>query len=807
MNPRIAAQLVGLSLSAALGLAPLDTTFPPTAPVAQGKAPAFRGPSSISAVQTNDGRWRVTIALDGSAAGKATSVLLAGSFTGWRGQALSMKQQRDGRWTATTTLPGGRHLYKFVVNGTTWIPDPANTVAEDDGQGGRNSVLLLGPESWLDPSKAKAGDNAIEATGLAHDPASPNDRQRLGQGWMVRYRTLAGDVQAVELAWRAGPAGQPSHTDSMRRVAQQGPYDVWESVLPAGTAPIAYTFLVKDGSKTVRDPSVYSLDPAAAGGFRTPDWAKDAVWYQVMVDRFRNGDPASDRPNTLPWTQDWDKPAAHEGKDGQSFYRHFVFDRFFGGDLAGLRAKLPYLKELGVNALYLMPVFQASTPHKYNTTNYLHVDEHFGQSGDYAMAAEKEDLLNPRTWTFTPTDKQFIEFLAEAKKQGFRVVIDGVFNHVGTGHPAFQDVKAHGRTSRFADWFDIKTWEPFTYDAWWGFSELPVFKKNPEKGLASTTAREHIFAVTQRWMDPNGDGDPSDGVDGWRLDVPNEVPLPFWWEWRTLVKKINPNAYISGEIWDRAEAYLDGRAFDGVMNYEFAKPAVQWVANKKQKITASELDKRLAALRLAYPAEAHYAMMNLLDSHDTDRVASMIRNPDRKFNEKNRLQDNDPYDASKPTAEDYAKQKLLALLQMTYVGAPMIYYGDEVGMWGASDPNNRKPMLWQDLQPYQNAEDAVYTDLLAFYKGIIAMRRANSALRTGSFRTVLVDDAQDVWVFLRQDATQQVLVALNASSKPATVDLSSLGSGWKALHGGDAGGAPGSATVTVPPVSGRVWAK
>ncbi|MFO0783683.1 MAG: alpha-amylase family glycosyl hydrolase [Phycisphaerales bacterium] len=178
-------------------------------------------------------------------------------------------------------------------------------------------------------------------------------------------------------------------------------------------------------------------------------------------------------------------------------------------------------------------------------------------------------------------------FLAEAKKQGFHVVIDGVFNHVGTGHPAFQDVKAHGRTSRFADWFDIKTWEPFTYDAWWGFSELPVFKKDPEKGLASKTAREHIFAVTQRWMDPNGDGDPSDGVDGWRLDVPNEVPLPFWWEWRTLVKKINPNAYISGEIWDRAEAYLDGRAFDGVMNYEFAKPAVQWVANQKQKITAS----------------------------------------------------------------------------------------------------------------------------------------------------------------------------------------------------------------------------
>jgi glycosidase len=748
-------------------------------------------------------RWRATFVLDAASARGAERVQVAGDFTAWQARAVPMRRGTDGAWTATLEIPSGRRLYKFIVDGARWIADPRNPSGEPDGHGGVNSLLLLGPEHAADPARAARGDGRIEGEVLRHDPAVPADLQRAAGQWLVRYRTLHGDVEGVRLAWRAGATDGGA---DMARVARVGALDLWEATLPATSDVIAYTFLIKDGAVTVRDPKVYSLDPKATRGFRTPDWAKDAIWYQVMVERFDNGDPGNDKPGTLPWTHDWAKPAPGEGADGQTFYRHYVFDRFFGGDIAGLRRRLPYLKDLGVNALYLMPMFQATTPHKYNTTSFIHVDERFGAGNDYAAAAAREDILDPRTWTLTASDRQFLDFLAEAKRMGFRVVIDGVFNHVGTGHPAFQDVKRRGKESPFAEWFDIKSWDPFVYDAWWGFSELPVLRKDQEHGIASETARRHIMDITRRWMDPDGDGDPGDGVDGWRLDVPNEVPAAFWRAWRAEVKRINPDAYISGEIWERADEYLTGDAFDAVMNYEFCKPAIEWVANRTRKIAASELDRRLAELRMAYPAEAHYAMMNLLDSHDTDRIASMIRNPDRPYNQLNREQDGAPYDQSKPGEEDLAKQRLLALLQMTYVGAPMIYYGDEVGMWGASDPNNRKPMLWTDRQPYDNPEDAPNLALLAYYKEIIALRRAHAALRTGSFRTVLVDDAQDVWAFLREGAGEQVLVALNASPREASVALPAEGGGWRVAWGAGTD-QPGAEAVTIPACSGRVWVR
>lgn len=810
MIARIAAHLssaacrmfaVSALVAAMLGGAP----FPPDVPIARasGTQPLFRVPPSVRAARAGDDQWKVTFTLDAQHAAGAQRVQVAGDFTGWQGQALTMQRQANGNWVATTQVPQGRRLYKFILDGSRWVADPENTMGEDDGQGGRNSLLLLGPEASVSPDGARRGDGAIEGAALGHSVRSASDRQRAAGEWLIRYRTLHGDVEGVQLVWRSGAAeGQRP----MARVARVGPLDVWEATLPAASAVIAYTFLVKDGNLTVRDPQVYSLDPRTDGGFRTPAWAKDAVWYQVMVDRFSNGNPANDRPGSLPWGHDWATPGGNEGKDGQTFYRHFVFDRFFGGDLAGLKARLPYLRELGVNALYLMPMFQATTPHKYNTTNYLHIDEHFGAGSDYAAAAAKEDILDPRTWTFNQSDREFLDFLAEAKRQGFRVVIDGVFNHVGTGHPAFQDLKKNGKDSRFADWFDVKSWDPFVYDAWWGFSELPVLRKDPNTGIASAVARKHIMDVTRRWMDPNGDGDPSDGVDGWRLDVPNEVPLPFWNAWRAEVKKINPDAFISGEIWDRADIYLKGDAFDAVMNYEFCKPAIEWVGNVARKIKASEVDERLAALRVAYPAEAHYAMMNLLDSHDTDRVASMLKNPDRAYNQQNREQDGAKYDPSKPTEAEYAKQRLLALLQMTYVGAPMIYYGDEVGMWGAGDPNNRKPMLWQDLPPSQNPQDAPNLELLAYYKKIIALRNTHAALRTGSFRTVLTDDAQDVWAFVREGSGEEVLVALNASAAAASVDLTAQGVGW-GLVWGSTSGAVGAGKVSIPPRSGCVWVR
>jgi glycosidase len=775
-------------------------SIPPVAPADPRRLASV--PVAMDAMPRPDGRWRVRFALSASDAAGATRARVAGAFTGWQGQAIAMQPDGRGGFAAACDVPPGVQPYKFILDDGRWIADPANPDRADDGNGGSNSVLRLGAHAALSASGARLGDGAIDGAGIVHEPGAARDRWMSRDGaWRVRTRTLAGDVESVR-TWVRAADGAATEL-AMVRAGRDGPFDVWESPAIPAVPPLRYTFIFLDGSSMQRDPQTYTLAPGS-NGFRTPDWAKDAVWYQVMVDRFRNGDPANDPPHAMPWGHDWYKPFGDEGKDGQTFYRHFVFGRFAGGDLQGLQERLPYLKSLGVNALYLMPMFQATTPHKYNTTNYLHVDEHFGTRGDYAPAAAKEDLLDPATWTFTPTDRRFLDFLREAKRMGFRVVIDGVFNHCGTGHPAFQDVRTKGKDSRYADWFDITSWDPFKYEAWWGFSELPVFRKDPEHGLASASVRKHVMDVTRRWMDPDGDGDPSDGVDGWRLDVPNEVPLPFWHEWCRQVRAINPDAYIVGEIWERADHWLDGRAFDAVMNYEFAKAAVAWVIDRTKKITASEFERRLAELRLAYPSECTYAMMNLLDSHDTDRVASMARNPDRTYNHLNREQEGNPYDAGKPRPEDHARQRLLALLQATYVGAPMVYYGDEVGMWGSNDPNNRRPMLWDDLPPAEDPNAVPDASMHEWYRRILALRNAQPALRRGDFRTVHLDDGRDVWAFERMLGSERVLVALNASMQDAEVELPASGE-WEDLLPTAGVPAGGPAHATIPALSGRVW--
>ncbi|MDX2199107.1 MAG: glycoside hydrolase family 13 protein [Phycisphaerae bacterium] len=517
----------------------------------------------------------------------------------------------------------------------------------------------------------------------------------------------------------------------------------------------------------------------------TPEWARHAIWYQVMPDRFFNGDPSNDPPHTRDWRSEWFSPAEWERAHGDNFYR-YVFGRHYGGDLAGLRAKLPYLRDLGVNALYLNPIFQASTHHKYNATNYLHVDEHFGTLGDYAAVVASEDLADPTTWKWTASDRLFLDFLQEAHAAGMRVIIDGVFNHVGTQHPAFQDVRANGHRSRFADWFDVVGWEPFDWHGWAGFKDLPVFRKAPH-GLASEGAKAHIFAVTKRWMDPDGDGNPADGIDGWRLDVPNEIAPPFWVDWRRHVRSINPQAYIVGEIWHRADDWLRGQHFDAVMNYPFAHVAVDWVCNRSRKISASAADARLRELRNAYAPEVTAVLQNLLDSHDTARIASIAKNPDRDYERGHRAQDHPGYDHGKPGALEYARVRLCALLQMTYVGAPMVYYGDEVGMWGADDPSNRKPMLWPEMEPYENPrENFVMNDLRAYYKQIIALRKGHAALRTNNIETVLTHDPADVWAFRRWDEREQLLVVLNASEYSRDIAIPRQGhlkSDWKVAFG------------------------
>jgi len=713
------------------------------------------------------------------------AVFLAGEFNGWSPTRTPMERMGDGYFRASIELEEGRHLYKFVVDGR-WISDPQNPAREPDGHDGFNSVVVVGGGAAFDRAAARVGDGRIEVAACRHDPARAMWlQQEPGGATLVRYRALAGDAESVAL--QLGD-GEPQ---AMGNTARAEGFDWWQIRIPDGHAGERYGFVVADGATRWADPGAYRVPAAGAvAPLRTPDWAKDAVWYQIMLDRFANGDPGNDPPRTRPWTSAWRETSAWETEDGRTFWEWAVFDRQYGGDLEGLRKRIPYLKRLGVNAIYLNPVFEARSHHKYDATNFVHIDDNFGMLGDAAMSAANEDLLDAATWGFNSSDRLFLEVLRELKAAGFRVIVDGVFNHVGESHVAFADVRARRAESPFAAWFDIESLEPFVYRGWAGFGQLPAFRKDSD-GLASETLVRHIMDVTRRWMDPNGDGDPSDGVDGWRLDVPNEVPMGFWREWRRTVKSVNPDAYIVGEIWRRADAWLDGTTFDAVMNYPFAGAVVQWVSGE---IAASELDARLAELRLAYPEEASAVLQNLLGSHDTDRLVSMIANPGRGYDRANSERPGSSYNGARPGEEAYRRARLAVLLQMTSVGAPMVWYGDEVGMWGSDDPFCRKPMLWADLPPNDDPDERIDESHLSAYRAMIGLRNRLEPLRRGGFRTLLTDDARNVWVYERRLGDQRVIVAVNGSREAQELGLPEselAGWKWEVVFGeGEGGGGP-----------------
>jgi cyclomaltodextrinase / maltogenic alpha-amylase / neopullulanase len=514
-----------------------------------------------------------------------------------------------------------------------------------------------------------------------------------------------------------------------------------------------------------------AIDP----NFKTPGWAKNIIWYQIFPERFRNGTKKNDPDvKIIPWTSEWKKIQPWEKG---TFYNPIVWNRRYGGDLQGVMEKLDCLQSLGVTAIYFNPLFEAPSLHKYDATTYMHIDDNFGFKGD--QEGLEEDWFDASTWKWTKSDKYFIKLVKEIHKRGMYVIIDGVFNHVADINIAFLDVKKNGKKSKFADWFDIISWEPFKHQGWADFDMMPEFKEGPDGFTPSLT--KHLFDVTSKWMDPNGDGDPSDGIDGWRLDVPFDVNRKFWKDWRDHVKSINPDAYLTGELWGSPASWLTGDAFDASMNYDFSRISQNFFIDKKNKISVTEFDWLLKELHNSLPLQSVYVMQNLFDSHDTDRLASQIINPDRPYDSENRVQDKsgENYDESKPSKDAYRVMKLMTLFQMCWVGAPMIYNGNEVGMFGADDPSNRKPMLWKDKEPYENpGVNFVDKDVLEWHRKCIAIRNTFPALRTGIFKTALIDDKSDVYAFWREEKaggnTEKILIVLNNSKEKRDISINML---------------------------------
>ena len=461
------------------------------------------------------------------------------------------------------------------------------------------------------------------------------------------------------------------------------------------------------------------MSQAAQPAIRTPDWVKDAVFYQIFPDRFARSARVPKPDNLQPWGA---PPQIHA---------------YQGGDLLGVAEHLDYMADLGVSAIYFCPVFQSASNHRYHTHDYLHVDPMLG--GDDALR----------------------ELLDSAHARGIKVILDGVFNHASRGFFQFSDILENGQDSAYLDWFHVEsfplhpydTQRPANYLAWWNNRALPKF--NTE----APAVREFLLGVATRWTEF--------GIDGWRLDVPNEIDDDvFWREFRSRVKAANPEAYIVGEIWDDPARWLTGDQFDAVMNYQFTRlclgffgartlnPAVNGASGigAVPPLDAFTFAQRAAKLARAHPSEIAQAQLNLLGSHDTARFRTAV-------------------------GGDESAYRLATVFQLTYVGAPCIYYGDEVGLSGGPDPDCRGAFPW-DRPGGWSAETLDLTRRLAH------ARRHSHLLTRGDFEVLKAEG--DALAYRRTHEGGSAYVLLNVGLEARPLKLSGLRPGryGEVLSGG-----------------------
>jgi glycosidase len=586
-------------------------------------------------------------------------------------------------------------------------------------------------------------------------------------------------------------------------------------------------------------------NPTANSSVQTsiPEWSKRVVWYQIFPERFRDGDPKNqpiresieyfDKApmswHPTKWTMDWYKTDDWE-KELKGFYDPSVFMRRYGGDLQGVIDKLDYLKTLGITGLYFNPVFYARSMHKYDASSFHHIEPYFGPDpqGDLALIAT--ETADPASWKWTKADQLFLQLLQQAHRRGIHVIIDGVFNHSGRDFFAFADLVKKQEKSAYKDWYMVQKFDDpatpqneFKYKGWWNVDSLPEFAdvKTPNGDDAHPAVKQYFMDITKRWMDPNGDGNHSDGIDGWRLDVANEVPILFWKDWNAWVRRLNPEAYTVTELWENGLNFVKDGGFTATKNYHgLAFPVNDFLVHNRIKtsVFAEQVETRMRQ----YPTEYAEALMNLVDSHDTDRIASMVVNRDvvkDGYDQNNSPRWNANYLIRKPNAEDRRIQKLVALFQFTFVGAPMIYYGTEAGMWGGDDPDDRKPMLWADLRYEDEAadprgrtktpENVVFDrELFRFYQSLIALRKRFHVFSTGTFEWLQKDDATNTFVFARKENNQQMLVAINRSNTHQVVKIPMQArrvvASFQTVVSARASLRQNMLTVSLPPLSGVV---
>ena len=643
----------------------------------------------------------------------ATNIYVVGGFCCWFPGAYPMKHE-GALWRLTMPLYEGEYRYAYVIEGYKCKVDPENPETTTSPQKMKCSVLRVGGD--LLSVESAEGDGKIELRGLYHDQ-TPIFLDVDEQNVYFKFRTMKDDVSKAIVVIKC----EDRKEVEMEKIWWDKYFDYYEAQT-AISNPIRYFFKVVDKDATAyfslsgysyneKSVAAFELNPAFKL-FEVPKWARGAVLYQIFPDRFHNGDVNNDPPNTSRWR---DKPTR---------------SNFFGGDLNGIINKLDYIVNLGVDAIYLTPIFSSQTNHKYDIYDYFRVDPSFGDN------------------------KTIKKLIKEAHARGIKIILDGVFHHTADEFWAFQDVLKNQRKSKYIDWYFVRNFPvkncgniiinallklpiPSTFKQWLRARFPPPYETlagvygMPKLNLLNPETSEYFMKVAEYWIKEAD-------IDGWRLDVAHRIPLEFWKKFRSRIKALKPNFYLLGELWNKCEVsqWVGDEVFDTIMNYPLRSAILDFFVY--ESIGVYLFDYQLAKLRAMLPRKALFVMYNLLGSHDTPRLLTLCRG-------------------------DVKKVKLAILFQMSFPGAPAIYYGDEVGLVGGGDPDCRRTMIWN--------RDEWNLELFNYYKELIKIRRRHPALVLGDFNIIMKDEKKKLYGYRRTLCNEEIITIINNGKEKAEIQL------------------------------------
>ncbi|MBA7498943.1 1,4-alpha-glucan branching enzyme GlgB [subsurface metagenome] len=673
---------------------------------------------------------------------EVVSVSLRGSFNSWG--EWPMEKQPDGTWSITVDLEPGEYQYKFFINGK-WPQDMSTARAGDpvdpnavgyinDGFGGQNAICRIKEE-------------VTEGVNLVHNPDDPAYLCVADERLVIRLKTSPHKVAKVYLVTDEGKR-------PMERQLQWEYGEVFRLSLELPDS-LKYRFIgytIEDTEFFLPEDPSQSFFFDGVNYFPQLKWVSKGIIYQIFPDRFYNGNPKNDvlalKSDEFHYNEQWaqNKLWAEEGPSLVSWddpiSSQHCCHQYFGGDLAGIIDKLDYLKDLGVTALYLNPIFDSGSAHGYDTHDYMKVSPKFG------------------------TEEDLRELLNEAHKRGMRVIFDFVPNHTGLGFWAFQDVVKKGKGSPYWDWYFIHQW-PFApgdataYEAWWGVGSLPKLNTgNPE-------VKEYLLKVASHWLDF--------GADGWRVDVPNELvkAKEFFSEMRQLSKMEKEDAYLIAEIWQLDSSWVQGDQFDSLMNYALGRDTLFNFV--KGSIDGESTLANLSRYFAAYGENVTAMGFNLVSSHDTGRILTDLGGGN--FG-----------DLPNPGAVE--RLKLLSTLFYTLPGAPVIFQGDERGILGEKEfyDSHRYPIQW----------DTADESLISHYKKLVQLRREIPALTSSVIRVYYGTDNL-LSFFKGEQGSGEVLVVANNGTEPVKFELPS--GNWRSVTEGEVL----QGTIYIPSLQVRIF--